>query len=189
MSVGTWILSGFGSAIGAAAASELTGIARPVGRVAEAAAAVLGMPLATYTAALLSTTATPVWYRARRHLPFLFAAGSAASAGAAATLFTPRREAGMAARLAIGGALAEVAVGKLMERSLGEHAKPYHDGEASHFSKLALPLVGLGAAAMLAGRRSRLATLAGATSILTGSLLERLAVWQAGTDSARATLR
>ena len=43
----------------------------------------LGLPLATYTAALIANTAVPAWHEARRELPFVFAAGAAASAGAA----------------------------------------------------------------------------------------------------------
>ena len=76
----------------------------------QVAAALLGLPLATYTAALIANTAVPVWHEARRELPFVFAAGAAASAGAAATVAHARpRDAGPARRLAVGGAVAELA--------------------------------------------------------------------------------
>ena len=44
--------------------------------------------LTTYTGVLLADTAVPAWHDARRELPFLFAAGAATSAGAAAAIFT-----------------------------------------------------------------------------------------------------
>ncbi|MBO0837699.1 MAG: polysulfide reductase NrfD [Actinobacteria bacterium] len=195
MSVGTWLLSGFGSLSGLAAASELTGIGRRWGRLAEAGAATLGLPLSTYTAALVANTSIPAWREARRTLPFLFAAGSAASAGAAAAALTPAGEAAMASRLAIGGAAAEVVLGQVMERTLGEAGHAYHQGPALVLSRLAAGLALAGAGAMAAsGPASRrpwarpMAT-AGAAAVLAGTLLERLAVWRAGSQSARVTLR
>ena len=70
---------------------------RPVparGAVARPAAALLGLPLSTYTAALIANTAVPVWHEARRELPFVFGAGAALSAGAAAVAVTPPEHAG-----------------------------------------------------------------------------------------------
>ena len=195
MSVGTWILTGFGALAGAGAASEMTGIARPLGRAADAGAAALGMPLATYTAALLADTSTPVWHQGRRHLPFLFAAGSAASAGAMAALVTPAEDGAMASRLAAGGAIAEAVLAEAMKRTAGEAARPYRAGPAAVMARAASALLMGGAAALAAGttgrRRpwARPATMAGALSVLTGSLLERFAVWRAGTESARQTVR
>jgi hypothetical protein len=158
------------------------------GQGAEAAAGVLGLPLATYTGALLSDTSVPVWHRARRFLPFLFAAGSAASAGALATLATPHRDAAMARRLAVGGAIAEGLLAQGMEWSLGDAGQPYQEGSAGTL-EAGLGLTLGGAAAIAAGRWFRPAGLAGAAGILAGTLLERLAVWRAGSDSARLTVR
>lgn len=189
MNVGTWILSAFCSCAGAAAASEVTGVLRPAGRVAEGASAALGLPLATYTAALLATTSVPVWYRGRRSLPFVFASGAAASAGAMATLVTPWRHSSMARRLAIGAAVAEVTTVEVMARTMGDAGKPYNEGPAGLMSRLAQALALGGAAAVAAGARNRVVGRAGAASILVGALLERFAVWKAGEQSAAVTVR
>src|SRR5205823_4053812 len=130
MSVGSWVLGAFGGLSGAAAISELTGIQRPLGRLAEAGAAVLGLPLSTYTAVLVANTAVPVWHRARAILPFVFASSAAASAGAAAAILTPARDAAPARRLAVSGALGELVAVAAMELSLGSGAAPYHSGPA-----------------------------------------------------------
>ena len=74
-----------------------------VGGGAQACSGLLGPALATYTGALLSDTAVPVWHEARRELPAVFAASSCASAGAAATLVGDARATGPARRLAAAG--------------------------------------------------------------------------------------
>src|SRR5437667_790379 len=86
MSMGSWLLAAYGPATGAAAASEVLGILPGVGRAAEAAAAALAPAVATYTAVVVADTAVPAWHEARRTLPFLFASGAAASAGAPAPI-------------------------------------------------------------------------------------------------------
>src|SRR5204862_3785222 len=94
MSVGSWILFLSGGASGTAAALELLGVAKRVKVVAEATSFAAGPPLATYTGTLIANTSIPVWSEARDELPWLFGASAAASAGAAATLVTPREAAG-----------------------------------------------------------------------------------------------
>jgi formate-dependent nitrite reductase membrane component NrfD len=81
MSVGTWVLSAFGTSTGIAAASDVFGIFPRAGRFFEALSALLGPALATYTAVLIADTSVPVWHEARRELPLVFAASSAASCG------------------------------------------------------------------------------------------------------------
>jgi DMSO reductase anchor subunit len=187
MSVGTWILSAFGPAIGIATASELLGIFPRIGRLAEALSALLGPPLATYTAVLVADTSIPVWHEARRELPLLFAASSAASAGAAAAILTPTEHAGPARRLAIGGALVEIGVAEAMKRRLGAFlAEPYEKGDAGRFDNLSKACSGAGAALMaLAGRKRRSAAVAGGALVLAGAVLERWSVYRAGFQSAR----
>jgi hypothetical protein len=186
MSVGTWILSFFGTSISLAAASDVLGVYRGTGRIAEALAALLGPPLATYTAVLIADTSVPVWHEARRELPLVFAASSAASAGALATILTPVESAGPARRLAIGGALLELGAVELMKRRLGRFlAEPYRQDAArlDRFSKVAS---GAGAALVaLAGRKSRAAAVAGGALVLAGAALERWAIYRAGFQSAR----
>jgi Polysulphide reductase, NrfD len=187
MSVGSWTLALFGGAAAVAAASEVTGRARDVGRGAGAAAGLLGPALATYTAVLVGQTSVPAWARARRLLPALFAASAAASAGGLACAVTPPAEARAARLLAAGGGLAELAAGAWMEAALGDHGAVYRRGRPATFARAAraLTLAGAGLTGVL-GRRRWAAALGGA-ALLGGSLCLRLAVWRAGPDSAALT--
>ena len=81
MSVGSWILSAYGPAAGAAALSDLTGILPAAGVAATAGAALLGPAVTTYTAVLLCDTAVPAWHEAHREMPYVFAGSAASAAG------------------------------------------------------------------------------------------------------------
>ncbi len=187
MSVGSWVLSLFGGALGVAAASEVTGWLRPIGRLGELGAAMFGLPLFTYTAVLVADTSVPVWHEARHHLPFVFAGSAAASAGAAAAILTPSRESGPARTLAIFGAAFELGAVAVMERRLGLVARSYHHGPAASPARMARMLTAGGGLLMVAtGRHRAGATFAG-SMILAGSLAVRFAVLRAGPTSARAT--
>lgn len=186
MSVGTWILSSFGPAAGVSAATDLLGVFPKTGRAAEAVAALLGPPLATYTAVLVADTSVPVWHEARVELPVVFAGSSAASAGAAALLFVAPEEAGPARRLLVGGAALEVASSEVMKRRLGELAEPYTQGETGRYEKLATALtVGGAAVTALLGRKSRAAAALGGALTLGGAVARRWSVFKAGFQSAR----
>lgn len=187
MSMGTWVISGFGAVTSVAVLSRVTGLLRPAGRAAQAAGALLGLPLATYTAVLVSDTSVPVWQLARPHLPFVFAGSAMASAGSAAGIVAPQEEAGPARRLAMFGAGLELGAVLLMERQLGEHAKPYQEGDASLAARGAKALTGIGGGVVGLAGRHRLARTVGGCMVLAGSLLERFAVLRAGPDSARRT--
>jgi hypothetical protein len=145
------------------------------------------LPLATYTAVLIADTSVPVWHEARRELPLIFAASSAASAGAAAAILTPIGDAGPARRLALGGVLLEVGAVEWMKRRLGDFlAEPYEQDEAERYDKMAKGLSSVGAAVTaFAGRRSRLAAIAGGALILAGAAFERWSIFKAGFQSAR----
>jgi len=191
MSVGSWVLAASGVSTSLAAAEALLpapGVLarlRPLARVARPVSALLGLPLSTYTGALIAQTAVPAWHEARRELPALFAAGAAASAGAAATALTPPGGAGPARRLALIGAAAELATVKLIERRLGNAAEPYHRDRAGQYARAARALTAAGAL-VVAGRaaRSRAAAAAGGTLILAGAVCERFSVFRAGFQSA-----
>lgn len=187
MSLGTWVLSLFGTTIGGAATSELLGVFPRLGHLLEGVSAVLGTGVATYTAVLVSDTSVPVWHEARRELPLVFAAGSAASAGAALTILTPVEESGPARRLAAGGALAEIGAVEFMKRRLGDLlSEPYEREAAGRYDKLATALTGIGATVTaFAGRKSRAAAVAGGALILAGVAFERWSVFRAGFQSAR----
>ncbi len=188
MNVGTWILTAFGPSAGLAALSDILGVFPRLGRLSEWSAALLGPALATYTAVLVADTSIPVWHEARRELPLVFAASSAASAGAAAAMLTPVGDAGPARRLAAGGVLLELAAVTLMKRRLGPFlAEPYEQEVAGRYDKLAKALSAVGAAVTaFAGRKkSRAASVAGGALILAGAACERWSVFKAGFQSAR----
>jgi hypothetical protein len=186
MSLGTWVLSAFGTSTGAAVASDVLGVLPRMGRVLEAVSAFLGPALSTYTAVLITDTSVPVWHEARRELPVIFAASSAASAGAAAAMLTSARDAAPARRLAVGGALAELGTMQMMKRSLGPFlAEPYEKDEAGRFDKLSKVCTGVGAALMALFGRRRAPAVAGGALILAGSALARWSIFRAGFQSAR----
>ena len=185
MSLGTWFLQVFGLATGVAAVNVWTGAFPRAARPAKAAAALLGLPVSTYTAVLIANTSIPVWHEARRTLPFVFAAGAAASAGAAAVAVTPARHAAPARRLAIGGAIAELATVLTMESALGEAGEPYRQETAGRFGLLGKALAVTGGALVAArGARDRRSALAGSALIAAGALAERWSVFRAGFQSA-----
>jgi formate-dependent nitrite reductase membrane component NrfD len=184
MSVGSWTLVTFSAAHGTATVLAELGWLPRLRVLAEVTAAALGSVMSTYTAVLLSDTAVPVWHEARRDLPFVFGAGSAASAGAAALLFAGDDD-GPARRLAAGGALVELAAVEVMRRRLGELGEPYELGDAGRFAKAAKLLAGTGGLLAGVARRSRPVKIAAAAFVLGGALCERWAVYRAGFISAR----
>jgi Polysulphide reductase, NrfD len=184
MNIGSWILTAAGTAIGLGAARSVLGWFPRAGRVA-GATAVLGPALSTYTGVLVADTAIPVWHEARRELPWVFAAGSAMSAGAAVALVgggAPAR------RLALAGAAGELASTIAMERRLGELGEPYREGDAGRFAKAGKLATAAGAALLAAShaRRSggRAGAAAGAALLLAGAFATRWSVYKAGFQSA-----
>jgi hypothetical protein len=180
MSIGSWVLGASSTAIALATARSVLGWFPRLGRAA-GATAVLGPALSTYTAVLVADTAVPVWHEARRELPWVFASGSAMSAGSAIALVgggAPAR------RLALAGAAGELAATAAMQRRLGWLGEPYREGAAGRFGRAARTLTAAGAATMaLAGRR-RAGAVAGGALMLAGALAARWSVYKAGFQSA-----
>ena len=199
MSVGTWILTVYGPFAGLAATAELRGLLPPalrdglVGRLLELAArpagltaAVLAPTVASYTAVLLSDTATPTWHAAHQHLPFVFVGSASAASGGLGMLGAPVSEAGPARRLAVGGALLELAVEHRMEQAMGITAEPLHEGGAGRLMRLSKVLTVAGTAGtLLVGGRSRLGAALSGAALMAGSACLRFAVFEAGQESAR----
>jgi Polysulphide reductase, NrfD len=191
LSVGSWILAPFATTASAAAASEITGIAPGIGRVAGWGAAAFGPPLASYTGVLLADTAVPAWHEARGELPVLFAAsGAAAGAGAQLAVIglagAARRERTPVARLAVAGAAAELAAGALLERRLerlpGGVVDAWRTGRAGRWNRLAHALTVAGGLGALLPHRA--AAVASGTALAAGSLATRFAAFEAGRASA-----
>jgi Polysulphide reductase, NrfD len=186
LSVGTWILSGSEAALGIASGCEALGILPRVKLAAQTVGGLLGLPLTTYTAALVANTAVPIWHEARRELPFVFAGSAAASAGAAAAMTTPPEEAGPARRMAVAGALLELIASRAMLKRLGQLVgEPYRQGAAGRFAKLSTRCTAGGAALVALTGRKRFGSLVGGGLLFAGSLFQRFAVYRAGSQSAR----
>jgi len=186
MSVGSWILVFSSAASVTAALLEATGVLRPIKNAAAAVAFLSGPPLATYTGALFANTANPAWHEARSDLPWLFGSSAVATAGAAATMLLPPVEAGPARRLAVAGALVELAVADRMVRRLGIVGEVYETGDGGRYDRISTACTAAGAGLLaLGGRRSRVAAAAGGALILAGGLARRLSVFRAGFQAAR----
>ncbi|HEX6761286.1 MAG TPA: NrfD/PsrC family molybdoenzyme membrane anchor subunit [Gaiellaceae bacterium] len=185
MSVGSWVLAVSGASTTASVATRALGVLPRLQRMSGTVSAGAGGPLAVYTATLLSDTAIPVWHEGRRELPFVFAADSAASAGAAATLLLSPDDAAPARRLAICGALAAEGLAEAMRSRLGLAGEVYGKGKAGRFDRLAKAASLTGAALLFAGGRGRASAMAGSALVLGGGLARRFSVFHAGFQSAR----
>lgn len=189
MNVGSWIL---------AAASSLSGAAALLdgrdsnGKIADAAglgAGILGMPLAGYTAVLLSDTAVPVWQQARRTLPILFV-GSAMSSAASLLELADLDGAEERAVLVFGtvGKIAELAATRAVEgelatvEGLDDSLKRGVAGSLWTFAKLS---TAASVALSLVARSSRAGRAAAGLLGTAGSVALRFAVFHAGKASAR----
>jgi hypothetical protein len=84
-------------------------------------------------------------------------------------------------RLAIAGALLELAATKAMEMRLGQLlGEPYRQGAAGRFTRLAKGCTGAGSWLVALGARRRPGSTIGDGLLLAASLFERLAVYRAG---------
>lgn len=194
MSVGTWLLTLYGPAAGVAGVAELSGLLprpgrRLVGVLARPAglgAAGLAPAVASYTAVLLSDTATPAWHEAHRELPFVFVGSAAAAAGGLGMLGAPTDQAGPARRIAVLGAVGELVAEQRMKSSMGLAAETLHEGAAGQLMRASRALTIAGAlGAALFGRRSRPVAAVSGAALMAGSAFNRFAVFEAGQASAR----
>ncbi|MFI5794507.1 NrfD/PsrC family molybdoenzyme membrane anchor subunit [Streptomyces sp. NPDC051677] len=185
MSMGSWLLSVYGPAAGAAAVCATTGRLPRLGGAATAASAALGPLLATYTAVLAADTAVPAWHGAHRELPYLFAASATAAAAGMALVVAPPQENTPVRRAAVLAALADTAASKAAEQRLGLVAETWREGRAGALLRAARVLTAGGAAgaALLGDRRT--AAIASGLALLTGSACTRFGVFAAGIASAR----
>jgi hypothetical protein len=194
MSVGTWVFSVFGAASGVAAAGELApvlplpGFARkalgPLGTAGQYGAAVMAPALATYTAVLLSDTATPSWHEAYPELPFVFGGSALASGAAVGLIAAPADQAGPARRLAVTGAAMELYATHQVVESKGLLSEPYRVGRPGRLLKAASVLTAAGAVGAVLGRRSRVISALSGVSLLAGSLATRFGIFEGGVASA-----
>lgn len=185
MSVGSWLIAGYGPLAAAAAGSALTGRLPRAGALASAGAAVLGAGVGTYTAALICDTAVPAWHEAHREMPYVFAGSAASAAGGLGMLAVRPGAAAPAVRFAVLGSAAELAAKSLLLRRLGDQAAPYQSGRPGRLMEAGEVLTAAGlAGAVLAGRSRTGAAISG-LALLIASALTRFGVFGAGRASAR----
>ena len=172
MSLGTWILSGFGVGSGVTFAVELDRITGqkllPLGPLrkvlhgletpAAVESAFFATPLAAYTAVLLGATAVPTWNAAGRNgLPFVFVSSASMAAGGVAMALAPVAETGPARLLALAGTAGEAyAMSAMRKRMHPAEVDPMDDGEPGHKLHRAEKLLiagAVGAAAVEVGAR------------------------------------
>ncbi len=181
MSMGSWILTVYGGAAGAAAVAEM---ARPLvergrfgaigrlvataGRPAGLAAAAVSPALATYTAVLLSDTAVPSWHKAYPELPFVFAGSALASGAGVGLIAAPTREVAPAQRMAVLGAAVEMVAARSVRHRMGLLSEPYRTGRPGRLLHMGEVLTAAGVAGSVVGRRSR------AVRILSGDVGVRI---------------
>ena len=159
MSVGSWLLAGFGGASTIAALlSRHTGPLGAIGNGAAIGAGILGLPLAGYTAVLLSNTAVPVWQGARTSLPPLFVSSAMTSAACVLDLCELNaRERRVVRRFGLAGKVADLAFSKLIEREVARPAiaaAPLKNGASGALWKGAKLLVAASLAISLLPRAS-----------------------------------
>ncbi|MGC3020610.1 MULTISPECIES: NrfD/PsrC family molybdoenzyme membrane anchor subunit [unclassified Brevibacterium] len=188
MSLGTWILSGFGVGSGVLTAIEvdrLTGEKLlplgPLRRVLHALetpaaieSALFATPLAAYTGALLGDTAVPTWNAAGRNgLSYVFVASASMAAGGAGMALAPIRETGPARLLALTGAAGEMVAMDQMKKGMHPaEVDPMEDGEPGHKLHRAEKLLlagAAGAAAVEVAARVFAKKLAGKTDASSGA--------------------
>ncbi len=197
MSIGTWILTAYAPGAVLAGGAEILRLLPvsfgPLGRLVEfaarpagLAAAVFAPGVASYTAVLLTDTATPAWHDAHRELPFVFVGSAAAASGGLGMVCAPLDQAGPARRLAVVGAVAELAVEHRMEHSMGLSADALHTGTPGRLMRASKALTAAGAlGAALFGGRSRVAAGISGVLLMAGSACTRFGVFEAGQESAK----
>jgi formate-dependent nitrite reductase membrane component NrfD len=197
LSVGSYILSPFSALTVATAglhalpwfpAVRALKVARWIPGLRKGAAvgaAVFGGPMTTYTAVLLANTASPSWHEPHDELPFLFAGSALAAGGGITMALSPVAEAGPSRKVAVVGAMVELAAAHKVEHGHGIVSEPYHLGRAGKLLRAAKACtVGGAGLTVLAGRTRVGAVVAGAL-LATGSALTRFGVFDAGMASAK----
>lgn len=184
MNVGSWILAGFVPAATVAAVGDVAGILPVASTAATGTAALLGAPVASYTAALISNTAVPAWHTGHRWMPFVFVSSALSSAAGLGLLVAPVEETAPLLPLAVGGGLSELVLAKTMEKRAGVVEEAYQQGKAKKLLRAAEILTAGGAVLALASRRSRLAAAVSGAALLAGAALTRFGVFEAGMASA-----
>jgi formate-dependent nitrite reductase membrane component NrfD len=189
LNLGSWLLTTTTPLAGTSAllADRYDGVGA-IGDAAGLTAGALGLPLAGYTAVLLSNTAVPVWLGVRRSLPALFSASAVSSAASLLeAMDLSERESAIVRRFGIAGKTAELAAATAVEREasrvkrVGSSLSEGTAGTLWRAGKL-LTAASLGITVLGRSRRAKLAAAALGTA---GAIAIRFAIFHAGKASAR----
>lgn len=198
MSIGSWVLAAATPL--SAGSALLTFSHRPLysrlGRASGIGAGILGLPLATYTAVLISNTAVPIWQAGRRILPLLFGASSMAGLASLLDLMELRNhERRVSVYFGTVGRVAELAAGAVMEHEAArvpQVGKPLYEGIAGALWTAAKVATASSLVISLLPRQTRGKRIAAGVLGTIGAVCLRFAVFHAGRASAldpRATFR
>jgi hypothetical protein len=191
MNLGSWLLATAGPVTGASAllSDRKGGLLSSLGDAAGAAAGITGLPMAGYTAVLLSNTAVPVWQGTRKTLPWLFTASSVSGAASLLDLGAlGRREEKVVRRFGAAGKVAELAAMAAVEREAGRVervGRPFREGVSGALWRASKALTAASLALSLLPGRSRGRRVASGLLGTMGAVAVRFAVFHAGKASAR----
>ncbi|MDQ3766987.1 MAG: polysulfide reductase NrfD [Actinomycetota bacterium] len=190
MSVGSWTLAAATPVFAASAVlPHAGGLPGHLGNLLGKVAGLLGMPLAGYTAVLLTNTAVPVWQASRRSLPWLFI-GSAMSAAGSLLGFASlnETEAGIVRRFEVAGQVAELVATAAVERDVSKVEQvglPYKEGVSGGLWRASKVFTAASLALNLLPRHGRAVRLVSGACGTAGALGVRFATFYAGKASAR----
>jgi formate-dependent nitrite reductase membrane component NrfD len=194
MNMGAWVLAGSGAMNTASVLAlflEHHGVVvKKLGNAASLVGGALGMPLAGYTAVLLSNSVVPVWQGTRRTLPLLFMASGMASAASLLELFSPdsERERKAVRRFGTIGRVAELVAGFAVEREAArseELIRPLRQGMPGTLWKAAKACTAAGLVLSLLPGRKRWKQVAASVLTLAGAVATRYAIYEAGKVTAK----
>ncbi len=190
MSMGSWILSIFSSAAGAAALLPFgPRLLQPLVDVFGAIAGLFGLGLAGYTGVLLAQTSVPVWEESYRITPILFLASGAASAASLFALLRMNpRETKAVERFGIAGEAAELAAVFALEAQASKTervGRPLREGFSGFLWQSAKVLTIASAVVSILPGRSRPKRVVGGLLGSAASVCLRFGIFYAGKASAR----
>lgn len=172
MNMGSWLLSVYGPAVGAAAVVG-SGVGAGV-------AGVTGVPVAGYTGVLVASTAVPAWQDASTSMPLLFTASGVAGAASVLQLFPNDDEAAaVLRRYGLFGKVGELGAAAALEREVAD-AEPYR---RTPLWRVAHALTAISVLLSLPRRRSRRREVLAAVTGAAASAAVKFAVHHAGIRS------
>lgn len=190
MSMGSWILSIFSTAAGAATVLPYgPKIFRPLANVFGIVAGVFGLGLSGYTGVLISQTAVPIWQQAYRTTPVLFLASGTAAAASFFELFELNAgELETVERFALMGKVLELCATTVLEadaKRVERVGRPLHEGVSGLLWQGAKVLTVASAVVSMLPGKSRAKRVVGGILGSLASLSLRFGIYYAGKASAR----